>query len=202
MTSPEAGFEALRVILCLFWITISAAVLGKRFVPALERGLNYGKLSHAPVAHDDSRYTGNRLRAATHQGINRVVAVLTAPAVLAPRHAWTCFYVVGIFMGFICVKAFVHLRGSPPPLVLLLFMLQVTRRLGECLFVHRFSTGPNLSLLLWLAAVSFYVAAPLTLFVDSLGLRMQSGPTSGFWTVLVRPLGAGFFAVCYDLQAY
>lgn len=79
---------------------------------------------------------------------------------LPSKASWISFYVIGAIAGLICRMA---PFGNES---LSFFTAHVTRRLLECIIVHRFSHS-RISWAHWLMGTSFYIAVPITLLTSS-----------------------------------
>lgn len=146
MQLPTLPIETLQLLLNVYWISAIAAILLKHTSPQVSASLNYGKLS-SPKSE-------------------REFALLDQPFA-RPALAWPCFYAAGFLAACLVyiVTTLVIVIPAKTTFVLILFIVQVVRRFMECLMVHRHSETITVTLVQFLAGISFYIAAPLSLLV-------------------------------------
>lgn len=159
-----------------FWLFALCVACLKIVSPSFDAVLRYGRLRGACVGE----------KAAGNSGVVLLVQrVSQRNSGLSSREGWTSFYVVGTLAGWLCLFVQQTMHGHDSGFVLFLFILQTSRRLCECLFVHKFSES-DLSLLHLLLGSSFYVAVPATILVSE--VRTASSPSP-----FVRDVLAFFF---------
>lgn len=122
--------------------------------PRVDAVLRYGRLKQTAKKHLGN---GNGLGIA-------LLRLTQLKSGLSSRAAWTSFYVVGMSSGLICLQIQQSDLANRPALVLILFVVQVMRRLFECVFVHKFSNS-HVSFMHLLLGFSFYIVTPVTLLV-------------------------------------
>ena len=74
-----------------------------------------------------------------------------------PKRQFVHFYIVGTIVNTIAL----FLKNNA---LLWLYQIQVSRRLGESLFVTRFSPSAQMHALHYFIGISYYIAVPLTLY--------------------------------------
>jgi 3-oxo-5-alpha-steroid 4-dehydrogenase len=81
---------------------------------------------------------------------------------------WIVMYIAAVMCAASAIAVAALQSGSllAVPLVLYLFLIQVTRRLYETLRVHRRSVGP-LNPLVWIGGISFYIMAGMSFILES-----------------------------------
>lgn len=160
MPLPALSFDALQLVLIAYWILAISAIFMKNVSSKVSSSLTYGKLA---------------LSRARRHG-----ALLDRPFA-RPVAAWPCFYAIGTLIACIACVATSNNAMIPTETsyVMYLFMLQAVRRFTECLLVHRHSEEIAVTFLQFLAGVSFYVAAPLSLLVRD-GMRDRPAGMTSF----------------------
>jgi len=126
-------------------------------LPFLDQVLRYGLRSHQSV---QGRYT------------------------LTDKVAWTSFYLTGFLLNSLSCLILSPNSGRDA-IVRALWGIHLARRLGECLFLHRFSQGRK-TMFLWSLGMAYYVTAQLTILVE------VSSMTSHEEKIRTRQLADGF----------
>lgn len=164
MSSTDVQMHASQYIfyvhmaMILYWIAAISAIVIKRFLPSVSSSLNYGKLASTPP--------------------ERRTSLLLDRPILRPAIAWPFFYFTGAVttvISWLGVQSG-DIRPSSGLFTLSFFAFQVIRRFSECLFVHHHSEKNFVTLLQLGAGTSFYIAAPLSVFLncDFHSIRIQS----------------------------
>lgn len=147
---------SLRLVLCLYWVATSLLIIAKQRMPLLQQWFNYGKLQTCPtILAPDLRCV-------------RFLHFLGSPRFSTPT-AWNTFYAVAIATSAltICLSMYPdNMSVTTIPIPLALFLFQVIRRFTESRLVHNYSTTRQMSLVLLLSGLSFYIVAPITIFLD------------------------------------
>lgn len=171
---------ACAVTIYSYWVFGIGLLLAKVRNPAVHDALSYGKLkpqtaSERPGHAQSARRVG---RGTIQQLSDRMSAFLLSPTSFTPRQVWITYYSIGVFSAISLWTFVATQRVDPVPFVLILFSVQVSRRLFECLTVHRFSLEPRMSRLHLLAGSWYYVLAPVTFIRAELKNR-AAGATVG-----------------------
>jgi hypothetical protein len=129
--------------------------------------------------------------APARSGALRALQLLSLPK----SSAFTLFYVFGFSFaaGVFACTVLGHLPGAHV-CVLGVFLLHVSRRLYECLAVHKFSRSTRMPLHLFLFGAAHYACAPFAL------LPACGGAPPAGTRALLAALGAGLFAAGSGVQ--
>lgn len=146
------GLHICQTALSVFWIVSVTAILLKPVVPWLHRALSYGKLQSMTRPQFDPKLS---------------LALPTTDT----ASAWRSFYALGLIVH-VLLSVF---RKQKLHLVVHLFLLQVCRRLLECIFVHKFSPDRRIPFVQLVAGLSFYIAAPCTIHVSTAASGIDFG---------------------------
>ena len=91
-----------------------------------------------------------------------------------PKSWFTAFYALGLVIAALAIAAGLDAGYSRIHLLpLAVYTLHLVRRLGECLFVHRWSSSARMPLHLWLAGMGHYLLVPWTLLPQCLSAAIQ-----------------------------
>lgn len=136
---------AVSLMLSLVWVLGSILVLSAFCFPLVARFVNYG------------------VRGVSGHPFYSVPGCPRFD--ISCRNGWVSIYAVGVIFSVIFVGVAVR-QGISVSCAMILLCVQTTRRLSECMTVHKFSSRPFSAILGFLGQL-YYILAALSLFCDS-----------------------------------